>query len=131
MCSFEDHKRHYPTVGHLYPSGTFRLTNVLNNEEELGHVLALFPQYALIWNVHAVGADKSIDNAFYERDMEALELAFENQMHFEVFYACVKLQEQEIRIIECILQSQKDEIHKFVPMLSHHAPCRTSAMKAR
>lgn len=129
-----DRKRLYPAVGHLYPSGTFMLTDV-SSEEELGRVLALFPQYASIWNVHAAGADKSIDDAFYERDVEALELAFEGQMHFGVFYAYVKLKEQEIRnlvwITECILQSQKDEIHKFVPVFSHHAPWRASAGKAR
>lgn len=129
-----DRKRLYPAVGHLYPSGTSMLTDV-SNEEELGRVLALFPQYASIWNVHAAGADKSIDDAFYERDVEALELAFESQMHFGVFYAYVKLKEQEIRnlvwITECILQSQKDEIHKFVPVFSHHAPWRASAAKAR
>jgi V-type H+-transporting ATPase subunit d len=110
------------------------LTDV-STEDELGQVLALFPQYSYIWNVHASGAEKSIDDAFYERDVEALELAFEGQMHFGVFYAYVKLKEQEIRnlvwITECILQAQKDEINKFVPVFSRHAPWRASASKAR
>jgi len=129
-----DRKRLYPAVGHLYPCGTSMLTDV-STEEELGRVLALFPQYSYIWNVHASGAEKSIDDAFYERDVEALELAFEGQMHFGVFYAYVKLKEQEIRnlvwITECILQAQKDEINKFVPVFSRHAPWRASASKAR
>mmetsp|Transcript_4927 Transcript_4927/g.7506 ORF Transcript_4927/g.7506 Transcript_4927/m.7506 type:complete len:388 (-) Transcript_4927:277-1440(-) len=128
-----DRKRLYPAVGHLYPVGTSMLTDV-SSEEELGRVLALFPQYSSIWNVHAAGADKSIDDAFYERDVQALELAFEGQMHFGVFYAYVKLKEQEIRnlvwITECILQAQKDEINKFVPVFSRHAPWR-SGSKAR
>ncbi len=128
-----DRKRLYPAVGHLYPMGTSMLTDV-SNEEELGRVLELFPQYASIWNVHAAGADKSIDDAFYERDVQALELAFEGQMHFGSFYAYVKLKEQEIRnmvwITECILQAQKDEINKFVPVFSFHAPWRASS-KAR
>jgi V-type H+-transporting ATPase subunit d len=128
-----DRKRLYPAVGHLYPAGTSLLIDVAD-EEELGRALDLFPQYAAIWNIHATSAssgpgnDKSIDDCFYERDVQSLELAFESQFHFAVFYAYVKLKEQEIRnlvwISECILQQQKDEIHKFVPVFSQHAPWR-------
>jgi V-type H+-transporting ATPase subunit d len=129
-----DRKRLYPAVGHLYPAGTSMLTDV-SSEEELGRVLALFPQYSGIWNIHAADAGKSIDDAFYERDVQMLELAFESQMHFGCFYAYVKLKEQEIRnlvwITECILQQQKDEIDKFVPVFSEHAPWRASATKSR
>jgi V-type H+-transporting ATPase subunit d len=123
-----DRKRLYPACGYLYPAGTAMLADVAD-EDELGRVLELFPQYSSIWNVHAAGAgEKSIDDAFYERDVQMLELAFEGQMHFTVFYAYVKLKEQEIRnlvwITECILQAQKDEINKFVPVFSEHAPWR-------
>lgn len=124
-----DRKRLYPAVGHLYPAGTAMLVDVAD-EEELGRVLELFPLYAGIWNMHAMGTngDKSIDDGFYERDVQMLELAFESQMHYGVFYAYVKLKEQEIRnlvwISECILQQQKDEINKFVPVFSFHSPWR-------
>lgn len=128
-----DRKRLYPAVGHLYPAGTSMLHDV-SSEEELGRVLALFPQYASIWSVHASGAEMSIDDAFYERDVQTLELAFESQFHYGSFYAYVKLKEQEIRnlvwITECILQAQKDEINKFVPVFSSHAPWRSTS-KAR
>jgi V-type H+-transporting ATPase subunit d len=123
-----DRKRLYPSVGHLYPAGTAMLADV-SDEDELGRVLELFPQYAAIWNIHAAGvAEKSIDDCFYERDVQMLELAFESQMHFASFYAYVKLKEQEIRnmvwVSECILQQQKDEIEKFVQVFSMHAPWR-------
>lgn len=123
-----DRKRLYPAVGHLYPAGTAMLADVAD-EDELGRVLELFPQYSSIWNIHSTGSgEKSIDDAFYERDVQMLELAFEGQMHYAVFYAYVKLKEQEIRnlvwISECILQAQKDEINKFVPVFSQHAPWR-------
>lgn len=124
-----DRKRLYPSVGYLYPAGTTMLADVAN-EDELGNVLELFPQYSSIWNIHAVGSEKSIDDAFYERDVQMLELVFEGQMHFASFYAYVKLKEQEIRnlvwISECILQQQKDEINKFVPVFSSHAPWRAA-----
>jgi V-type H+-transporting ATPase subunit d len=122
-----DRKRLYPSIGHLYPVGTAMLVDVAD-EDELGRVLELFPQYSAVWNLHAHGGEKSIDDCFYERDVQMLELAFESQFHFAVFYAYVKLKEQEIRnlvwISECILQQQKDEINKFVPVFSFHAPWR-------
>eukprot|EP00339_Tiarina_fusa_P018027 CAMPEP_0117041316 /NCGR_PEP_ID=MMETSP0472-20121206/28867_1 /TAXON_ID=693140 ORGANISM="Tiarina fusus, Strain LIS" /NCGR_SAMPLE_ID=MMETSP0472 /ASSEMBLY_ACC=CAM_ASM_000603 /LENGTH=390 /DNA_ID=CAMNT_0004752305 /DNA_START=89 /DNA_END=1261 /DNA_ORIENTATION=- len=125
-----DRKRLYPAVGHLYPAGTTMLADV-SDEEELGRVLELFPQYSAIWSIHSSGnGEKSIDDAFYERDVQMLELAFESQFHFAVFYAYVKLKEQEIRnlvwITECILQQQKDEIGKFVQVFSQHTPWRES-----
>jgi len=123
-----DRKRLYPAVGYLYPAGTTKLADVAT-EEQLGQALEPFPQYSSVWTMHgAGGGDKSIDDAFYERDVQNLELAFEGQMHFASFYAYVKLKEQEIRnlvwISECILQQQKDEINKFVPVFSQHAPWR-------
>lgn len=123
-----DRSKLYPAIGHLYPAGTHMLNDV-SDEEGLGRVLELFPQYAGIWNVHnAGGGEKSIDDAFYERDVQMLELAFEGQFHFGCFYAYVKLKEQEIRnlvwISECILQQQKDEMDKYVPVFSYHSAWR-------
>ncbi|KAL7444203.1 hypothetical protein ACHAXM_009320 [Skeletonema potamos] len=130
-----DRKRLYPAVGHLYPAGTSMLADV-GDEDELGRVLDLFPMYSSIWHIHSAGSDgKSIDDAFYERDVQMLELAFEGQMHYASFYAYVKLKEQEIRnlvwISECILQQQKEEIHKFVPVFSFNAPWRAGSNKNR
>ena len=127
-----DRKRLYPSLGYLYPAGTNMLSSVAD-EEQLGAVLTLFPQYAEAWNVHTSGEDLSIDDAFFERDTQMLELAFESQMHFGCFYAYVKLKEQEVRnlvwISECVMQRQKDSINSFIPIFSQHAPWRTKTSR--
>ena len=122
-----DRRRLYPSFGHLYPHGTTLLASV-GDAEQLGNVVTMFSQYANAWSVHTSGEGRSIDDAFYERDVAALELAFEGQCHLAPFYAYVKLKEQEVRnlvwISECVLQGQKGSVNDFVPIFSQHSPWR-------
>mmetsp|Transcript_24266 Transcript_24266/g.50598 ORF Transcript_24266/g.50598 Transcript_24266/m.50598 type:complete len:387 (+) Transcript_24266:46-1206(+) len=122
-----DRKRLYPAIGYLYPAGTNMLAAV-SDEEGLGSVCNLYSSYAVAWSVHLENDERSIDDAFFERDTAMFELAFESQMHFGCFYAYVKLKEQEIRnlvwITECVMQKQKDSINNFIPIFSPHAPWR-------
>ena len=66
--------------------------------------------------------DRSIDDAFYEREVRMLGRACEGQMQYGTYYGIVQLKEQEVRnlvwISECIVQQQKDEINKFVSVFS-------------
>ena len=74
----------YPSIGFLYPEGTDLLTKV-SDESGLGQALEkVGGAYAAIWQTHVNGSieNKSIDDAFFEREVELLELAFESQMHF-------------------------------------------------
>ncbi|KAL4105385.1 hypothetical protein PRIC1_003452 [Phytophthora ramorum] len=119
----------YPSIGMLYPDATAILAEA-GDESALGAALDPFPVYRKIWEVHqGEGVDsKSIDDAFYERDVQMAELAFQSQMHFACFYAYVKLKEQEVRnlvwICECIVQNQRDAINNFIPIFSDSAPWR-------
>lgn len=50
----------------------------------------------------ASGSFQSIEDLIYGENVRLYEMAFEQQYHFGVFYAWVKLREQEIRNIRWI-----------------------------
>lgn len=120
----ETHRKNlYPAIGDLYPEGTDLLVKA-DDDQKLVAALSFYPIYRTIFErfTNAGHDDFSIDDEFYKYEVKLYELAFESQMHFGVFYAYVKLKEQEIRnlvwISECILQRRKDQINKFVPLFS-------------
>lgn len=149
-----DRKPLYPSIGALYPEATEILSDA-GDESALGAALEPYPVYRKIWEVHqSQGVEnKSIDDAFYEREVQLCELTFQGQMHFGkhhppftpechgsalthcvvvwigCFYGYVKLKEQEIRnivwICECIVQNQRDAINNFIPIFSDSAPWRS------
>lgn len=113
----------YPSIGELYPAGTELLTKV-DEDAKLVQALSSYPFYRSIFEkfLSASADEFSIDDEFYKGEVRLYELAFEGQMHLGVFYAYIKLKEQEIRnlvwISECILQRRKDQINNFVPIFS-------------
>jgi V-type H+-transporting ATPase subunit d len=120
----ESHRKFlYPSIGELYPEGTDLLIKA-DDDSKLVAGLSFYPVYRSIFErFNSAGGshdDFSIDDEFYKYEAKLYELAFESQMHFGVFYAYIKLKEQEIRnlvwISECILQRRKDQINKFVQL---------------
>lgn len=124
----------YPSVGELYPAGTELLTKV-DDDSKLSAALSSFPIYHTIFDkfINSSPDEFSIDDEFYRLEVCLCEMAFESQMHFAMFYAYVKLKEQETRnlvwICECILQRKKDQINNFIPVFSPGAEWRAESTR--
>jgi len=110
----------YPSIGELYPEGTELLVKV-DEDAKLLQSLVSYPVYHSLLE-KSLSEEFTLDDEFFKYEGKLLELSFESQMHFGVFYGYVKLKEQEIRnlvwIAECILQRRKDQIGKYVPIFS-------------
>eukprot|EP01017_Pseudomicrothorax_dubius_P022737 TRINITY_DN2456_c0_g1_i2.p1 TRINITY_DN2456_c0_g1~~TRINITY_DN2456_c0_g1_i2.p1 ORF type:complete len:386 (-),score=119.40 TRINITY_DN2456_c0_g1_i2:120-1277(-) len=95
-----------PSLGHLYPDCERELTNV-TSLEGLREAVKYFSQYRDMlrdvpdpqrrdeFNVDA----KSLDDIMYEEESKMYSLAFDLQNQSGIFYAYLKLKEQEIRNI--------------------------------
>lgn len=102
-----DRKPLYPSIGELYPEATELLADA-GDEASLGAALDAYPVYRKIWEVHqSEGVDnKSIDDAFYERDVQMSELAFQSQMHFgTIVRACHLLACLFANLVACLSAS--------------------------
>ena len=51
----------------------------------------------------AQGGERLVDDAFFQRNVKVLELAFDGQFHYGMFYAFVKLKEQEVKNLVRVL----------------------------
>ena len=49
-----------------------------------------------------------MDDAFFQRNVKVLELAFDGQFHYGMFYAFVKLKEQEVKNLVRVLGAVSD-----------------------
>ncbi|KAI9756012.1 MAG: H(+)-transporting V0 sector ATPase subunit d [Chaenotheca gracillima] len=130
-----DRKKLYPNFGRLHPEGSLMLSRADDIEgvrvavEGVSDYKSYFDATGLGQGGGMGGAagnmsggsggeGKSLEDMFYQKEMEISKNAFTRQFTHAVVYAWVKLREQEIRnitwIAECIAQNQKDRIGNYI-----------------
>eukprot|EP00126_Sphaerothecum_destruens_P012750 Sdes_comp21843_c0_seq1m20395 len=114
----EDRIKLYPRCGHLHPEGLMKLGKV-DDYEQVRALAEFYPGYRLLFEgVGTGGSDKTLEDRFFEHEARMNALTFEQQFQYGVFYALLKLKEQEARnivwIAECISQKHKTKIDNYI-----------------
>lgn len=137
-----------PNIGYMYPEGWAEMSGALDkatggastggvaSKADLEVVLRKYKDYHDLWEVWEGESkdedddddDTSLEDGWYHYHVAALEDAFYGQCHYAVFYAWLKLKEQEVRnlvwICECVDQDQKAKIDKYIPIFLKDRPLR-------
>jgi len=115
----EERAKLYPTIGELHPEGLMKLAKA-DDAQAVAAAIDGYGTYRRLFQQAADNADKSLEDAFFEHEVSLCKLAFEQQFHYAVFYAFLRLKEQEVRnvvwIAECISQKQKRRISNYIPI---------------
>lgn len=113
----DEREKLLPCTGELFPEGIARLSRA-EDAPAVASAIEPYTTYRTLFQAAADSQDKSLEDAFFEYEVHLCQQTFEKQFHYAIFYAYLRLKEQEVRnivwICECISQKQKKRIMSFV-----------------
>lgn len=116
----EDRAKLYPRCGDLYPYG-LQLLAKADDYDQVRQVADIYGHYKELFEGSGTGpGEKTLEDKFFEQEVNFMKNSFMQQFQFGVFYAYVKLKEQENRniiwIAECVAQRHRAKIDSYIPI---------------
>jgi len=108
----DDRKKLFCDFGLLYPHGHFSMA-MAEDYDSVRAAVERVPQYRELFSQGSGfgGESQMLERVLFAEEVKRCTLTFDQQFHYGVFYAYVKLREQEIRnlmwVSECVAQGQR------------------------